>query len=244
MDIDNVSDHSQYFEILVKQQKALKDAMARQGQRPKDFKCPQELIQQLMMRVLMQKMMEFDPQNNTKHFISTSFLPIPYGPSVTPLDELQPIHIKNLRLETHHRGSYLLVRALTPPDRITAIMAVVEDENAVAIQLQLYQQPDENLRPATSVIMKNDVFLIKEPYLKTTSDGGYGLRVDHVSDAIRLGAFHDMVPEKWKPTVMNISKTADDWKQEGNEEMGGKHYWAAIQRYDRNSSMTYGDHIY
>ncbi|KAF7879007.1 hypothetical protein EAF04_000207 [Stromatinia cepivora] len=229
MDIDNVSEVSQYVKILDRQQKALKAAMARQGQRPRDMKPRQELITQFMISVLAQKMMQLGPQTNTQ--LHTSFVPIPYEPCVTPLGELRPIHIRNLRLETHHRGSYLLVRALTLPSRITAIMAIVEDKNGDAIQLQLYQQPDEKFCPATSVILKNDTFLIKEPYFKTTSDGGYGLRVDHVSDIIRLDEHHDMLPEKWKPTVLDIGKTADDWKQEGNVAMGKNHYWAAIQSY-------------
>ncbi|KAJ8069889.1 hypothetical protein OCU04_000300 [Sclerotinia nivalis] len=229
MDIDNVSEVSQYVEILDRQRKALKAAMARQGQRPRDMKPRQELITQLMMSILAQKMMQLGPQTTSQ--FHTSFVPVPYEPCVTPLGELKPTRIRNLRLETHHRGSYLLVRALTPPSRMTAVMAIVEDENGDAIQLQLYQQPDEKFRPATSVIMKNDAFLIKEPYFKTTSDGGYGLRVDHVSDIILLDEHHDMLPEKWKPTVLDIGKTADDWKLEGNVAMGRNHYWAAIRSY-------------
>ncbi|EDO02331.1 hypothetical protein SS1G_04807 [Sclerotinia sclerotiorum 1980 UF-70] len=203
MDIDNVSGVPQYIEILDRQQKALKAAMARQGQRPTDLKSRQELITQFMVSILAQSMMQLGPQM-TSHF-HTSFVPIPYKPCVTPLDELKPTRIRNLGLETHHRGSYLLVRALTPPRRMTAIMAIVEDENGDAIPLQLYQQPDEKFRPATSVIMKNDVYLVKEPYFKATSDGSYGLRVDHVSDIIRLDEHHDLLPEKWKPTVLDIA---------------------------------------
>lgn len=239
MDIDNVSGVPQYIEILDRQQKALKAAMARQGQRPTDLKSRQELITQFMVSILAQSMMQLGPQM-TSHF-HTSFVPIPYKPCITPLDELKPTRIRNLGLETHHRGSYLLVRALTPPRRMTAIMAIVEDENGDAIPLQLYQQPDEKFRPATSVIMKNDVYLVKEPYFKATSDGSYGLRVDHVSDIIRLDEHHDLLPEKWKPTVLDIGKTADDWKLEGNVAMERKHYWAAIQRYLTSSSVACGE---
>ncbi|RAL63229.1 hypothetical protein DID88_004307 [Monilinia fructigena] len=217
------------MQLLVRQKAALKAAMSRQGQRPKDMKPRQELVSQFMMMHMSHQMSQFQMHDDSQ--IHTSFVPIPYEPSIIPLENLTPIHIKDLRLETHHRGSYLLVRALTPPFRMTGIMVIVEDENADALQLQLYQQPEEKLRPAASVITVHDVFIIKEPYLKTTSDGGYGLRIDHVSDLVCLDANHDMLPKNWKPRVVDLDKTADDWKQEGNVAMGKRHYWAAIQSY-------------
>ncbi|ESZ98258.1 hypothetical protein SBOR_1354 [Sclerotinia borealis F-4128] len=229
MDVDNVSEVPQYIQILLRQKAALNAAMARRGQRPKDMKSRRELIDQFMIARVVQEMTQFRTGGSIQ--LHTSFVPIPYEPSITPLGKLKPVYIKDLRLETHHRGNYLLVRVLTPPHRMTAIMAIVEDENAGAVPLQIYQQPDEKIRPATSVIMKNDVLLIKEPYLKTTSDGGYGLRVDHVSDLVCLDAHCDMLPNRWKSRPVILGKTADDWKQEGNEAMGKKDYWAAIQSY-------------
>ncbi|KAM0159907.1 hypothetical protein ACHAPG_003341 [Botrytis cinerea] len=229
MNIYDVSDMSQYVQILNRQRMALKAAMRRQGQYPKDMKSRLELIRDFTMHALLERL--YWPLRQNSNQLHSSFVASTYAPSTTPLNKLKPIHIKDLRLETHHRGSYLLVRASTPPIRMTAIMAIVEDENEDGIQLQLYQQPDERVRPATSVIMKNDVFLVKEPYFKTTSDGGYGLRVDHVSDITYLDAHHNLLPEKWKPTVIDISKTADDWKQEGNDAMEKKQYWKAIENY-------------
>ncbi|KAH8601492.1 hypothetical protein B0O99DRAFT_658114 [Bisporella sp. PMI_857] len=65
--------------------------------------------------------------------------------------ELTPIYIRGLRIGTHHR-----------------VITTVEDGNRDAIVLQLYQQPDENARSASSIIA-GDTFLIKEPFFK-----GYG----------------------------------------------------------------------
>ncbi|QSZ28627.1 hypothetical protein DSL72_003126 [Monilinia vaccinii-corymbosi] len=230
MDIVNVSEDHKYLEILNRQKAVLNAAMARQGHRPKDMKSRQELISQFMMIRMSQLMSQSQTQNGSQMRIS--WVPLPYEPSITPLEDLTPIHIKDLRLETHHRGRYLLVRALTPAHRITGIIAIVEDENADALPLQIYQQPDEKLRPATSVIAEKDVFLVKEPYLKTAGDGGYGLRVDHVSDLVCLDGNHEILPKNWKSRgVIDLGKTADDWKQEGNLAMGEKRYWAAIQSY-------------
>ncbi len=69
---------------------------------------------------------------------------------------------------------------------MTAIMVIVEDEMKDAVMLQLYQQVDKMHRPATSILNQNDVCLVKEPYFKVMADGNYGLRVDHVSDLVKI----------------------------------------------------------
>jgi hypothetical protein len=92
--------------------------------------------------------------------------------------------IKDLLLESHHRENYIMVRSITPPDRMTAVMAIVEDENGDVIMLQLYYQEEENARPAEDLLGEGTVLILKEPYLKLMSDGDYGLRIDHPSDLI------------------------------------------------------------
>jgi len=161
--------------------------------------------------------------------IYTSFLPPPYPPSTATLGSLTPIYIKDLRLGIHHRGNSLLIRSLTAPQRITAIMAVVEDEKNDALTVQLYQQPDETVRPASNIITNGDIFLIKEPFFKIMAYGEYGLRIDHVSDLVRIGARHNLCPKQWIPVCFDLNRTADGWKQEGNIAMGKKQHWEAIQ---------------
>jgi hypothetical protein len=78
------------------------------------------------------------------HEIRSSFVPPAYTPSVAAPSTLKGILIKDLTLETHHRGSYILLRAVTPTDRMTAVMAVVEDERGDVLMLQLYNQ-EKNL---------------------------------------------------------------------------------------------------
>jgi hypothetical protein len=228
MDTDDVSSIGQYTQLLDAQKAILKAAMAREGQRPTDRKARGELIDKHQMNTMWTMMQQFGQKQMQIH---SSFLPLPYPPSTASLVELTPIYIKNLRLEVHHRGNYLLVRSITVPNRMTAIMVVVEDEKRDALVVQLYQQPDENVRPASSIIMNGDVFLIKEPFFKIMADGEYGLRIDHVSDIVRIDALHELFPKQWIPGPFNSRKTADDWKQEGNVAMGRKQYWEAIQRY-------------
>jgi hypothetical protein len=228
MDTDDVSNTRKYIQYLNAQKAILKAAMAREGQLPTDRKTRDELIDKHQMSTMRAMMQRFGQKGILIH---SSFLPPPYPPSTASLNELTPIYIKDLRLGIHHRGNYLLVRSITAPNRMTAIMAVVEDEKRDALVVQLYQQPDENVRPATSIITDGDVFLIKEPFFKVTGDGEYGLRIDHVSDLVRIDARHKLWSKQWIPLLFNWNRTADDWKQEGNVAMGMKQFWEAIQWY-------------
>lgn len=161
--------------------------------------------------------------------IHSSFVPPAYPPSVSPLKDLKQIFIKDLRLGIHHRGNYLLTECITPPKKMTAIMAVVEDEREDATVLQLYQQDDRNERPATSILDLGDVLLIKEPFFKVMGDGEYGIRVDQVSDVIPVMSFDKIRPRKWTSPTKKM-KTALDWKAKGNVDMGNNQHWKAIQR--------------
>jgi len=230
MDTYDVSTSDQYLQLLVRQKGVLKAARARQGERPKDRRSRGELVSNFMIQHTIQQMKQFKTRGDTTE-IHSSFIPPPYPPSIAPFEELKQTFIKDLQLETHHRGNYLLVRSTTPPNRMTAIMAIVEDERGDAVMLQLYQQDDKNDRPATSVIKQNDVFLVKEPYFKVMADGEYGLRIDHLSDIVCIEAVDERLPKQWGPQVFDVSKTADDWKLEGNDAMGRHQYWLAIERY-------------
>lgn len=53
-------------------------------------------------------------------------------------------------LETHHRGRYILVKTVTPVDRMTAILAIVEDEEGNSLMLQLFSQ--EKARSADDIL--------------------------------------------------------------------------------------------
>jgi tetratricopeptide (TPR) repeat protein len=225
MDIYDVSGSEQYLQVLTRQKEVLKAARARQGEHPKDRRPRSELVGNFMIQHTRQQLLTSDFTN-----LHSSFVPPPYQPSTTPLEKLKQMFIEDLRLETHHRGSYLLLRSITPPNRMTAIMAIVEDEMKDAVMLQLYQQDDKIDRSATSILNQNDVFLVKEPYFKIMADGDYGLRVDHVSDLVKIEPRDQRVPLQWSPRVLNLDKTASDWKLEGNDAMRERKYWIAIQR--------------
>ena len=126
------------------------------------------------------------------------------------MTELRHVAIKDLQLETHHRGTYLLLRSITPPRRMTAIMAVMEDKNSDVIMLQLYQQEDEGKRAAADIVNVGTILLVKEPYFKVMGDG----------DA--------RIPKAWQPRLIEIERSAESLKIKGNLSMMESRYWDAI----------------
>lgn len=220
MDVFNVG--SQYADLINRQKKTLQEAKKRQGQRPRDRKSREHIYTKFMMMLISGGISE---QNG---MVLSSFIPPSYLPCSTPMTELRPVAIKNLQLEIHHRGTYLLLRSISRPNRMTAIMAIMEDENGDVISLQLYQQEDDSNRAAADIVNVGTVLLVKEPYFKVMGDGEYGLRVDHLSDVIHLKRDDARIPKAWQPRLIDIQLSAESLKTKGNVSMGKKKYWDAI----------------
>lgn len=222
MDTHDISDTPQYFQHLQKQKQNLRDAQSRMGQRPPGGKPREQTIFQFRLRT-MQNARHLD---TTVGYVASSFVPSPYPPCVRPFGELTKTAIDDLVLETHHRGKYLMLRCVTPQDRMTAIMAIVEDEDGDVLLLQLYHQ-EQDAEPVEDILVEGRVLIVKEPYLKYTSDGGYGLRVDHLSDVELLSSDDGRIPQLWKQA--SRKKTAMAWKTIGNDDFKKAKYRTAIE---------------
>jgi hypothetical protein len=70
---------------------------------------------------------------------------------------------------------------------MTAIMAIMKDENGDAIMLQQYQQEDEDTCAAADIVDVGTLLLVKEPYIKFLSR-----RFHHSS--VTLGSFCTVAP--------------------------------------------------
>lgn len=128
MDVYNVTE--QYTELINRQKQTLQEAKKRQGQRPRDRKSREHAYGKFMVALML------SGNREQKHLVHSSFVPPAYLPCTAPMTELRHVAIKDLQLETHHRGTYLLLRSITPPRRMTAIMAVMEDKNGDVIMLE------------------------------------------------------------------------------------------------------------
>ena len=230
MDVEDVSYIKQFVDILNKQKATLQAVSKRKGERPRDRKSRAQLVTGQMAHGLSAKMKDMRVDTNMVHpLVHQSWLPPPYPPSIAPLKELRQFFIKDLQLETHHRGFYALLRAVTPPNRMTALISIVEDEQNDVTTLQLYQQEDEAIRPAHEIIAQNAICIIKEPYFKVMNDGGYGLRVDHVSDINFLSEEDERIPLDWRPRFTPVNRTAKQWKEDGNAALKAGKLNKAIQ---------------
>ncbi len=65
-------------------------------------------------------------QDNT--LVRSCFVSEAYPPCTLPLSSLVPIHLRDLALETHHRGRVLIVKTFSEPNRLVSIQNAIEDE--------------------------------------------------------------------------------------------------------------------
>ncbi|EAW07588.1 TPR domain protein [Aspergillus clavatus NRRL 1] len=226
MDIHDVSNVPEYMQWLRKHRQTLQSAQSRQGQKPKFTKSRDGIIMQFMLRLMASTARVDSPSN-----IRSSFVPPAYAPCVTALHDLRKTKIKDLRLETHHRGSYIVLRAVTPPDIMTAVVAIVEDEDGDVLMLQLYNQEKDLV--AHGRLAEGTVMIVKEPYLKVMSDGDYGIRVDHLSDMKLLTEHDPLLPLLWRPRLTEIDTSARFWRLKGNDYFNAGGYHLAIECYSQ-----------
>jgi hypothetical protein len=220
MDVFNVTE--QYTQLIASQKLTLQNVKARRGQRPRDRKSRTEAYTKFMMTLVVRRGRE------EGHMMHSSFIPPAYPPCIADVAELKRVTIENLQLETHHRGTYLLLRSITPPSRMTAVMALMEDEKGDIIMLHLYQQEDDDTRKAVDIVNVGTILLVKEPYFKVMGDGKYGLCVDHLSDVIYVDKYDTRIPEKWRLRLVEVGHTAESLKLKGNAAMGEARYRDAI----------------
>ncbi len=224
MDFDDNSDRREWAQLLDVQKDTLQAANQRRGEQPRDRKPREQLISDFKGRRMANNLM----MAQRKHQIQQSWVAPPYPPSTAASHYLQKLFIKDLRLETHHRGYNVLLRAATPSMVMTAVMVIMEDEKGHRLPFQLFQQKTDAYRTAKDVIQEGYLCILKEPYFKVMNDGGYGLRVDHVGDIIWLSADDERVPAAWKPRISDLDIDAMQVKDEGNRALkAGKLYEAS-----------------
>ncbi|CAG8983418.1 hypothetical protein HYALB_00000586 [Hymenoscyphus albidus] len=221
---------ARFENVLTIHKNAIQKSSQRKGQQPKDH-TPRAIClqQQQSMAVLSSKMRQF----GVGHEFSMSVIGELYPPSIASFETLQKLMIKDLRLEVHHRGFYLLLRFIHTATRMTAAMNVVEDETEAVMLLSLYLQLPESIRPAESILKDKSVIILKEPYFKVATSGGYLIRVDQPTDIAWLADDDSRIPEKWRKPDVSIQQSADYWKKRGNELIGKENFFEAIEMYSR-----------
>ncbi|CAI7632337.1 unnamed protein product [Penicillium manginii] len=228
MDIDDVSNVPQYMAILKEQKANLQRAQGLKGQKATPSKSRNEIIAQFTLRRMINSGLSRRDETN----IRSSFLPSAYAPSTIPLTRLSKIMFRDLCLETHHRGQYILVRTVTPTDVMTAVMAIVEDEDGRVFMIQIYNQGEEFSKFLD--LPEGVVLVVKEPYVKVMADGDFGIRVDHISNIILIPGFDERIPLSWRARIISVEEDLPAfWKERGNEFFEQSRYHFAIQCYTK-----------
>ncbi|CZT07041.1 related to TPR domain protein [Rhynchosporium agropyri] len=203
MDTHDVTRVPQYMQLLVNRKKTLQAAQARTGQRIVNRRSRDDLTTQFRFRLLLSR----GQSRAGSHInIRTAFIPPAYGPCVHFVYDLQKVMINELLLEIHQREKYIMVRTITPQDRITAVMATAENDQGT-------------------------ILITKEPYLKLMSDGDYGLRIDHPSDLVYIPNDDKRIPSCCQPRVRELGVSGEQLRMQGNKFFIDCNYRAAIELY-------------
>jgi len=203
-------------------ERILKESEARKGQKP--LNKPSRLQYIWLYNLQNKEMPELEER---KDRFGTNIVYNEHPPCIVPLTTLEKKVLDDLRLEIAHRGSYIILRAVVGPKRYVSVTTIAEDENGEVELVQIYNQ--DSRRSLANVMPEGQVFIVKEPYFKTTSEGGTSIRVDHVSDIIFLDGEDERIPEKWRPRIRLLARRSLDWKDDGNRFYKGKRYFEAAQ---------------
>ncbi|RBR15426.1 hypothetical protein FVER53590_09331 [Fusarium verticillioides] len=168
----------------------------------------------------------------------------PYPPCAIPEKDLKPISISQMRLETHHWGSKVLLHQLSLVDRGEAIMFIVEDQAGTAVLLKLYHQPLEKEISCNWTMLDYRVCIVKNPFFQRVHDtitpnfcqipqSYYTLRVDHPGDIIPLRHGDGRIPEAWTVNPDRDDKTSHGYRDLGNKAFGKKDWAAAHHSYSQ-----------
>lgn len=144
----------QYTKLTGRQKKTLQEAKNRQAQRPRDRKSRDHAYRKFIAALKFER--TWGPR-----IVYSSFTPPAYVLCTSPISELRYVAIEDLQLETHHRGTYLMQRSITPLSQMTAIMAIMKDENGDVMMLQLYHQEDKGKLAAADIVNIGTILLVK-----------------------------------------------------------------------------------
>ena len=132
-----------------------------------------------------------------------------YPLSVVSVEDLGVLMIKDLILETNHRGLHVLLKFLCSSMRMTAVINVAEGEAETASPFTLYLQPPELIRIAGVFLRKKSVAIIKAPYFKIGINGQYAVRVHYSIDLKWLLTDGSRLPAKWRTKDSSTSESTE-----------------------------------
>ncbi|THZ31119.1 SET domain-containing protein [Aureobasidium pullulans] len=147
------------------------------------------------------------------------------------------IYLKDLKVQTHHTGSVLLVRTIGHPQKLSVILPLtngVQDETTDVERLNVLFKSTVKDR---TLLAKGNILLIKEPFFEEADDNHY-IRVDNPSNLVLLADDHVAVPQLWQS---RDNYSALQWKLKGNAALKTEKVLEAIRCYERGLSFVVTD---
>jgi tetratricopeptide (TPR) repeat protein len=140
-----------------------------------------------------------------------------YPPCIVPLQDLEPMQLSDLRMNTHHRGKVLSVKRPVAVQilKVTS-WTVVEDASGETERLEILLHKSNH---SQDTLESGSTYKIKEPYFTFNDQGEPTLRVDHPSDLVVC------------TEVPSTVKTAKVFKEEGNAALKQKDLLLAHESY-------------
>jgi tetratricopeptide (TPR) repeat protein len=198
----------------------LKQRKEQKGQ-PREHKDTKTLVEQAVSTSLMQDLSSaafgFGAPRKTKETMPAYGIGEPYLPCIKKLDELEPMKLKDLQMETHHRGHFISLRRVSPVAILEASSwAVVQDMSSDEVErIELFLHKSQH---GHDILDMASELLVKEPYYTLSNQGESTIQVDHPSDLI-VTKMSDS-PESWRETPNDTSahepSSPETYKQKGN----------------------------
>lgn len=164
----------------------------------------------------------------------------PYPPSTISLQDLQPMKLADLQMETHHRNRVLTIRRVAPVVKLQAFSwTVMQDESSDEMErLEILLHKSKH---GQDVLESGSIFKIKEPYFTLSDQGEPTLRIDHPSDLVCIDIIHPDSPDSLAveggdskgatSSTEPVVKTAKEYKEEGNAALKKRSFPLAHANY-------------
>jgi tetratricopeptide (TPR) repeat protein len=178
----------------------------------------------------------------------------PYPPCAVLLENLQPMKMSDLRMDTHHRGRVLTVRRLAPVVKLVAYSwTIVQEESSddtERLEVLLHKS-----KYGQDILESGSLIKVKEPYFTLSDQGEPTLRIDHPSDLLIYIDSHpneshftsnkevgdsENASVATAPTDL-AAKTAKKWKEEGNAALQQKALLRAHESYSQGLQLVQTD---
>lgn len=134
------------------------------------------------------------------------------------------IPLSALRIETHHRDQFVIVKTISNAYRGVAAVSVVEDEHGEVEKLALYNHSETSI---LSNLPEGCIVAVKEPYYKFNAgeEDDFMICVDHPSDVLLLRYNDPIIPLALR---LETAGTAEDWKKAGDQAFLNKGFPTAV----------------